>query len=113
MSVPYKFTLRTFFNSSSTKVHWLDCFHLRKENALLESRKNHTHLTFTGSDSLTYVQQCLIFRKRESSRSRERERFAQRVLKKRYFDISRLKSHFAYLPLFVKSDKVCPVSSLK
>jgi hypothetical protein len=73
MSVPYQFTLRTFFNSSSTKVHWPDCFHSRKENALLESRNNHTHLPFTGSDYLTYVQQSLIFRKRERSRSRKRE----------------------------------------
>ena len=88
MSIPYKFTLRTFFNSSSTKVHWPDCFHLRKENALLESRKNHTHLTFTGSDSHMYVQQCLIFRKRESSRSRERERDSHRGYLKRGISIS-------------------------
>jgi hypothetical protein len=52
----------------------------------LDYHNNHTHLPFTGSDSLTYVQQCILFRKRETVKQtdrqteRERERERERPL---------------------------------
>jgi hypothetical protein len=70
MSVPYKFILRTFLIQAPPKFIGRTVS-IRKRKMHYWKVDYHTHLPFTGSDSLTYVQQCIIFRKRETDRQTE------------------------------------------
>jgi hypothetical protein len=71
MSVPYKFILRTFLIQAPPKFIGRTVS-IRKRKMHYWKVDYHTHLPFTGLDSLTYVEQCIIFRKRETDRQTER-----------------------------------------